>query len=70
MIKYCPFDERHRCYIWIDHAVIRYIQAESGELLQANWNEIVFLLDRVCILEDCIKYIDETVPPIFPNDNG
>jgi hypothetical protein len=41
MIKYCPFDERYRCYIWIDNEVLRYAQQESEELFRSNWNEIV-----------------------------
>ena len=62
MIKYCPFDECYRCYIWIDNEVFRYAQQESEELFRSNWNEIVFLLDRVKVLEDYIKSIGGTVP--------
>ncbi len=69
MIKYCPFDERYRCYIWIDNEVLRYAQQESEELFRSNWNEIVFLLDRVKVLESYIKSIGGTVPPEFPSDN-
>ena len=69
MIKYCPFDERYRCYIWIDNEVLRYAQEESEELFHSNWNEIVFLLDRVKLLEDYIVSIGGTVPPRYPEDD-
>ena len=69
MIKFCPFDERHRCYIWIDNEVLRYAQQESEELFHSNWNEIVFLLDRVKVLEDYIRSIGGTVPEEYPNDS-
>ena len=69
MIKYCPFDERFRCYIWIDNEVLRESQEESRELFQANWHEILFLLDRVRVLEDYIISIGGTVPPKYPDDD-
>ena len=69
MIKYCPFDERYRCYIWIDNEVLRYAQQESEELFHLNWNEIVFLLDRVNVLEDYIRSIGGTVPSAYPVDS-
>ena len=67
MIKYCPFDERYRYYIWIDNEVLRYAQQESEELFHSNWNEIVFLLVRVKVLEDYIRSIGGTVPPADPD---
>lgn len=69
MIKYCPFDERYRCYIWIDNKVLRYAQQESEELFHSNWCEIVFLMDRVKVLEDYIRSIGGTVPPEYSGDN-
>jgi len=69
MIKFCPFDERYRCYIWIDNEVLRYAQQESEELFHSNWNEIVFLLDRVKILEEYIRSIGGTVPPECQDDS-
>ncbi len=63
MIKYCPFDERFRCGIWIDNEVMRFEQEESAELFRSNWNEICYLLDRVQALEDYIESIGGTVPP-------
>ena len=69
MIKYCPFDERYCCYIWIDNEVLRYAQQESEELFHSNWNEIVFLLDRVKILEEYIRSIGGTVPPEYTDDS-
>ena len=69
MIKFCPFDELYRCYIWIDNEVLRYAQQESKELFHSNWNEIVFLLDRVKVLEDYIISIRGTVPPEYPDDS-
>ena len=65
MIKYCPFDERFRCGIWIDNEVMRFEQEESAELFRSNWNEICYLLDRVRTLEDCIESIGGTVPPEY-----
>ena len=62
MIKYCPFDERFRCGIWIDNEVMRFEQEESAELFRSNWNEICYLLDRVHALEDYIESIGGTVP--------
>ena len=69
MIKYCPFDERCRCYIWIYNEVLRYAQQESEELFRSNWNEIVFLLDRVKVLEEYIRSIGGTVPPTYLDDS-
>ena len=69
MIKFCPFDERFRCGIWIDNEVLRYAEEESAELFRSNWNEILFLLDRVRILEDYIVSIGGTVPPVYPDDD-
>ena len=69
MIKYCPFDERYRCYIWIDNEVLREAQEESRELFQANWREIVFLLDRVKALEEYIRSIGGDVPPVYPDED-
>ena len=69
MIKLCPFDERYRCYIWIDNEVLRYAQQESEELFSSNWNEIVFLLDRVKVLEDYIRSIGGIVPPVYQDDD-
>ena len=63
MIKYCPFDERFRCGIWIDNEVMRFEQEESAELFRSNWNEICYLLDRVHALEDYIESIGGTGPP-------
>ena len=65
MIKYCPFDERFRCGIWIDNEVLRFEQEESAELFRSNWNEICYLLDRVHVLEDYIESIGGTVPPEY-----
>ena len=65
MIKYCPFDERFRCGIWIDNEVMRFEQEESAELFRSNWNEICYLLDRVRTLEDYIESIGGTVPPEY-----
>jgi len=65
MIKYCPFDERFRCGIWIDNEVMRFEQEESAELFRSNWNEICYLLDRVHALEDYIESIGGTVPPEY-----
>ena len=69
MIKFCPFDERFRCDIWIHNMVLRYAEEESAELFRSNWNEILFLLDRVRTLEDYIVSIGGTVPPDYPDDN-
>ena len=69
MIKFCPFDERYRCYIWIENEVLRYAQEESRELFTSNWNEIVFLLDRVKNLEAYIRSIGGTVPPRYQDDD-
>lgn len=65
MIKYCPFDERFRCGIWIDNKVLRFEQEESAELFRSNWNEICYLLDRVHSLEHYIESIGGTVPPEY-----
>lgn len=69
MIKFCPFDERYRCQIWIDNEVLRFEQQEMEELFHSNWNEIVFLLDRVKTLEDYIRSIGGTVPPAYSDDS-
>lgn len=69
MIKYCPFDERYRCGIWIDNEVLRYAQKENDELNRANWSEILYLLDRVRTLEEYIVSIGGTVPQIYPDDD-
>ncbi len=65
MIKFCPFDERFRCGIWIDNKVLRFEQEESAELFRSNWSEICYLLDRVRTLEDYIESIGGTVPPEY-----
>jgi hypothetical protein len=49
--------------------VLRYAEEESAELFRSNWNEILFLLDRVRTLEDYIVSIGGTVPPDYPDDN-
>ena len=69
MTKFCPFDERYRCQIWIDNEVLRFEQQEMEELFHSNWNEIVFLLDRVKTLEDYIRSIGGTVPPAYSDDS-
>lgn len=55
--------------LWIDNEVLRYAQQESEELFHSNWNEIVFLLDRVKVFEDYIRSIDGIVPPAYPDDS-
>ena len=67
MIKFCPFDERFHCDIWVDNQVLRYAEEESAELFRSNWNEILYLLDRVSLLEDYIRSIGGTVPPAYPD---
>lgn len=58
----CPYSHDGRCDIWIDYEVLRYAQDESNDLLHSNWNEIVYLLDRVRTLEQYIVSIGGEVP--------
>ncbi len=62
MSKRCHFDNKKYCDIWVDYQVSLHSLQEADELARQNWQEIQYLHDRVCQLENYIKEIGLILP--------
>ena len=61
-MKECPFDSFHKCDIWTDYHVTHVALLEAEELCSANWEEIMYLLDRVKFLEALLTEAGIDIP--------
>lgn len=62
MMKECPFNSRSKCDIWADYQVACVALQEAEELCSSNWKEIIYLLDRVELLEALLTEAGITIP--------
>lgn len=65
MTDKCPFKEAGRCDIWLDYQISLLALEEAKELAHGNWNEIMYLMDRVNELETLLKSLGIEIPPAY-----
>lgn len=58
----CPFKQGGRCDIWLDYQVNLIALNEAEKLASENWKEILYLLDRIQLLECTLKNAGIPVP--------
>ena len=58
----CPFKQGGRCDIWLDYKVNLIALNDAEKLASENWEEILYLLDRIQLLECTLKNAGIPVP--------
>ena len=58
----CPFKQGGRCDIWLDYQVNLIALNEAEKVASENWKEILYLLDRIQLLECTLKNAGIPVP--------
>lgn len=58
----CPFKQGGRCDIWLDYQVNLIALNDAEKLASENWEEILYLLDRIQLLERTLKNAGIPVP--------
>lgn len=58
----CPFKQGGRCDIWLDYQVNLIALNDAEKLASENWEEILYLLDRIQLLECTLKNAGIPVP--------
>ena len=58
----CPFKQGGRCDIWLDYQANLIALNDAEKLASEDWKEILYLLDRIQLLECTLKNAGIPVP--------